>query len=61
MALADADISVAALAALYAGASGADGLAASVKRAYEKRPSLAPAARGLFPGAFNVPPTPTAT
>jgi AAA family ATP:ADP antiporter len=61
VALADADIKVAALAALYAGASGADGLAASVKKAYEKRPSLAPAARGLFPGAFNVPPTPTAT
>jgi hypothetical protein len=51
-ALADADIKVAALAAMYAIATGADGLVASVHRAQEKRPSLAPAARGIFEGAF---------
>jgi AAA family ATP:ADP antiporter len=59
LALADADLKVAALAALYATTTGADALAASVRKAYEKRPSLAPAARGLFPGAFHMPPTPT--
>jgi AAA family ATP:ADP antiporter len=59
VALADADIKVAALAALYATATGADVLTASVKKAYERRPSLAPAARGLFPGAFDSPLAPT--
>jgi AAA family ATP:ADP antiporter len=53
-ALADPDIKVAVLAALYAGAMGGDGLAASVKRAEEKRPSLAPAAQGMFQAAFPV-------
>jgi AAA family ATP:ADP antiporter len=53
-ALADADIKVAVLAALYADATGADGLAASVKKAEERRPALAPAARGIFQAAFPV-------
>ena len=48
MALADADIKVAALAALYAVATGAEHLVASVEKAREKRPSLAPAAQGIF-------------
>ena len=51
-ALADADIKVAALAAMYAVATGSDGLVASVHRAQEKRPSLAPAALDMFQGAF---------
>jgi hypothetical protein len=59
VALADADLKVAALAALYATATGAEALTVSVRKAYESRPSLAPAARGLFPGAFNMAPTPT--
>jgi hypothetical protein len=59
VALADADIKVAALAALYATATGADALTAAVRKAYERRPSLAPAARGLFPGGFNSPLAPT--
>jgi hypothetical protein len=58
VALADADLKVAALAALYATTTGADTLAASVRKAYEKRPSLAPAARGLFPGTVGVHPAP---
>jgi HEAT repeat protein len=57
-ALADADIKVAALAALYATATGGDALGASVRKAYERRPSLAPTARGLFPGT-NLPVAPT--
>jgi HEAT repeat protein len=58
LALADADLKVAALAALYATTTGAAALEASVRKAYERRPSLAPAARGLFPGAFNLPSMP---
>ncbi len=46
-ALADADIKVAALAALYAVASG-DRLAASVAKAQAERHDLAPVARGVF-------------
>lgn len=61
VALADADIKVAALAALYATAAGADTLVAAVTKAYEKRPSLAPAARGLFPGDTDAPATPAPT
>jgi hypothetical protein len=59
VALADADIKVAALAAMYAVATGADGLIASVHKAQEKRPSLAPAARGIFQDAFSARPVPT--
>jgi AAA family ATP:ADP antiporter len=59
LALADDDVKVAALAALYATATGDDTLTASVRKAYERRPSLAPTARGLFPGAFNLPLAPT--
>jgi HEAT repeat protein/MFS family permease len=55
VALADADIKVAALAALYATATGVDALTAAVRKAYERRPSLAPAARGLLPGVFDLP------
>jgi AAA family ATP:ADP antiporter len=58
-ALADADIKLAALAAMYAVATGADGLIASVHKAQEKRPSLAPAARGIFQDAFSARPVPT--
>ncbi len=58
-ALADADIKVAALAAMYAVATGTDGLVASVQRAQEKRPSLAPAALGIFQGAFPAGQVPT--
>jgi hypothetical protein len=47
-ALADADIKVAALAALYAVASGGESLVASVAKAREKRPALGPAAQGIF-------------
>ncbi len=47
-ALADPDIKVAALAALYAVATGAEPLAVSVQKAREKRPSLGPAAQGIF-------------
>jgi len=61
MALVDADIKVAALAALYAAATGADSLAASVKMAYERRPSLAPAAQGHLPTALMGSPTPAPT
>jgi AAA family ATP:ADP antiporter len=59
VALADADMTIAALAALYANAAGTEALAASVREAYGRRPSLASAARGLFPGAFNLPLAPT--
>jgi ATP:ADP antiporter, AAA family len=58
-ALADADIKVAALAAMYAVATGADGLIASVHKAQERRPSLAPAARGIFQDPFAARPVPT--
>ncbi len=47
-ALADSDIKVAALAALYAVATGVDHLAVDVEKAREKRPSLGPAAQGIF-------------
>jgi hypothetical protein len=47
-ALADADIKVAALAALYAVATGGDRFVEQVATAQKKRPSLAPATQGLF-------------
>jgi AAA family ATP:ADP antiporter len=47
-ALADADIKVAALAALYAVATGAENMVRSVQQARAKRPSLAPAVQGIF-------------
>jgi AAA family ATP:ADP antiporter len=53
-ALADADIKVAALAALYAVATGRDQLAASVQKAHEQRPALAPTAQGVFQDALPV-------
>ncbi len=53
-ALADSDIKVAALAALYAVATGAEPLAVSVQKAREKRPSLGSAARGIFQDALPV-------
>jgi HEAT repeat protein len=54
LALADADIKVAALAALYAVATGKEKLVASVQSAQETRPSLGTTARGLFQGALSV-------
>jgi ATP:ADP antiporter, AAA family len=51
-ALNDADIKVAALAALYAVAAGSEPLAASVEKAREKRPSLGPVAQGIFQDAL---------
>ena len=51
-ALADPDIKVAALAALYAMATGAGHLIASVDQAREKRPSLGPAALDVFQHAL---------
>lgn len=53
-ALADSDIKVAALAALYAVATGIEPLAVSVQKAREKRPSLGPAAQGIFQDALPV-------
>ncbi len=54
VALADPDIKVAALAALYAVATGAEPLAVSVQKAREKRPSLGLAAQGIFQDALPV-------
>jgi hypothetical protein len=54
-ALGDGDIKVAALAALYAVATGAEHLAASVQKAREKRPSLGTAAQGIFQDPLSVP------
>jgi HEAT repeat protein len=54
-ALGDGDIKVAALAAVYAVATGAEHLAASVQKAREKRPSLGPAAQGIFQDPLSVP------
>ncbi|HTB74088.1 MAG TPA: Npt1/Npt2 family nucleotide transporter [Polyangiaceae bacterium] len=54
VALADSDIKVAALAALYAVATGAEPLAVSVQKAREKRPSLGPVAQGIFQDALPV-------
>jgi AAA family ATP:ADP antiporter len=47
-ALSDADIKVAALAALYAVATGGEHLVRSVQQARAKRPSLGPAVQGIF-------------
>jgi hypothetical protein len=47
-ALADPDLKVAALAALYATATGGERLVASVQKAREVRPSLVPDARAAF-------------
>jgi hypothetical protein len=47
-ALADSDIKVAALAAMYAVETGDEGLVASVGRAQEKRRDLEPATRNVF-------------
>ena len=55
VALADPDIKVAALAALYAVATGAEHLVASVEKARAKRPSLAPTAQGIFQDPLPVP------
>ncbi len=53
-ALADSDIKVAALAALYGVATGGEHLAASVESARKKRPSLEPTAQGVFQDALPV-------
>jgi AAA family ATP:ADP antiporter len=58
-ALADDDIKVAALAALYAATTRSNRLIASVHKAEEERPSLALAARGIFRGALPGRPVPT--
>ncbi len=54
-ALADPDVKVAALAALYAVATGAQPLVASVEKAREERPNLGLAALGVFHAPLPIP------